>query len=93
MSDEFEPIPFSPLTWEVPASCLTARTTRERMEEQFARATDPDWTTFLGLIQPGDELWEYEHLEVHMGFVTGSGGFAIVRDGKVVGGYPTQAYG
>lgn len=89
--NEDRPPPFSPFTWEVPKSSLTKRITRQKIDS--IAYNDPDWIAFVDFIGPDDELWEYRHLEVSLGLATGSGGFAVVRNGGVVAGYPTEAYG
>ena len=40
-----------------------------------------DWRQLTAQMQPGDALWEYSHVE---GPLCGEGGFAIVRNRKVV---------
>ena len=43
---------------------------------------DRNWQDFKALFGPGDELWAYES---EWGFLSGEAGYALVRDGQVVG--------
>ena len=56
-------------------------------------AVRDEWRTFSGLVQNGDVLWEYEDVDVHMGFVAGCGGFLIRRGDETVGTFVTYVVG
>jgi hypothetical protein len=44
------------------------------------------WRDLIAKMQPGDELWEFSHIE---GPLCGEGGFAIIRHGELVGSMTT----
>jgi hypothetical protein len=52
-----------------------------------------EWHDFLAKISEGDEIWEYDTVETHLGFSAGEQGVAAVRQGQVIAWYVTAVVG
>jgi len=52
-----------------------------------------EWLAFVALVVDGDAIWEYEDVNVHLGFASGSGGFLIKRGDTIVDRFATYAVG
>ena len=76
------------------SSSLVRSTSIRDVEESCpSLKDDSEWAEFIAQLIAGDVLWEYESLHASMGFVSGEGCIAIVRNGQIIHALPLSAFG